>query len=304
MESEFIKSFSFTTQMPDDESWKLRNGHISASALKDLKVSPLHFIEKEKLEPTPALIFGRAYHKYILEPSQFEQDYFVFDERNILEKLLGEGAKSPRATNAYKEWHEAQLIKAEGKEIIDLPTLDKLEQMKKRLFRHRYAYSLLNNGEAETSLYCTIETMDNKTVKLIMRPDYLKTQKRVVVELKTAIDASKEGFPKACAEFDYHIQAAIYKDLMEKVTGSDQPWDFYYVVQETKAPYAFNIFEASAKYIAQGRYEYEQLILLFNQCIENDSWPGYQVWCQNQYGINEINLPPWGIKDLTFYNHK
>jgi len=300
----FIQSFKFTTEMPADELWKTRIGHVSGSSLKNIKVSPLHFMEAEKAEPTPAKIFGSMYHKFILEQNDFENKYFVFNERAILEKLLGEGAKSPRSTNAYKEWHEAQMNQAQGKEMIDLQTLEVLKKMKDRLFRHRYCYSLLNNGEAEKSFYCTVNTFDGKETNVIMRPDYLKYQKHAVIELKTSIDASKEEFPKQCVNFDYHISAALYKDFMERISGDNVPWSFFFIVQETKAPYAFNIFEASAQFIAQGWYECEQLIMLYNQCRENNHWPGYQVWCQNQYGINEISLPPWGIKDLTFYNHK
>jgi len=93
------------------------------------------------------------YHKFILEHNDFYNKYFVLDESPILEKLIGEGAKSPRY-NAYKEWHDAQMNQAQGKEILDLQTLDRLEKMKDKLFRHRYCYSLLNNGEAEKSFYC------------------------------------------------------------------------------------------------------------------------------------------------------
>ena len=299
---DFIKLFQFTTEQPEGEDWKIRLGHVSGSALKKIKISPAHFIEEEKPEPTPALIFGKAYHKYILEPDDFENKYFVFDERDIIEKLLGEGAKSPRATNAYKEWHQAQIDKANNKEFIDLSVIDQLKKMKEKLFRHRYAYSLLNNGQAEQSYYCNIKTFDEKEVKVIMRLDYLKPQKRAIIELKTSADAGKDAFPRQCVEYDYHISAALYKDFMGKISGNE--WTFFFIVQETKAPYAFNIFEASTQFIAQGRYEYEQLIMLYSQCVENNLWPGYQVFCQNIYGINELNLPAWGIKDLTFYNHK
>lgn len=303
--SDFIKSFEYSTTFNElDQDWKTREGHISASALKRLKISPSHFIEQEKPEKTEALIFGGAYHCFILEPEKFAERYFVFDERDIIEKLLGEGAKSPRATNAYKEWKDAQFSFAQGKEMIDLETKIKLEKMKERLLSSRYIAQLLSDGEPETAFYCKVKTMDDKESNIVFKPDFLKYKKRAVIELKTAIDASKEGFPRACAEFDYHIQAAIYTDFMDFIQPGVSSWSHYYIVQETKSPYAFNLFEASPQYLAQGRYEYEQLILLYNQCRENKRWPGYQVWCPNRFGINELDLPKWGIKDLTFYNHK
>lgn len=309
IESEFITGFKFTETWPGDKEnpndWQLRNGHVSASALKRLKISPAHFIEEEKKEKTDALIFGGAYHCFILEPEKFNKEYFVFDERDILEKLIGEGAKSPRATNAYKEWKDAQLSFAQGKTMIDLDTFETLEIMKERLLSNRYIRQLLSDGEPEKCFYCTVKSMDDKETNIIIKPDFLKYKKRAVIELKTAIDASKDGFPRACAEFDYHIQAALYADFMSFIDPDPiYPWSFIYIVQESKRPYAYNLFEASPQYLAQGRYEYEQLIMLFNQCKENNRWPGYQVWTQNRFGINELNLPKWGIQDLTFYNHK
>lgn len=310
MESEFIKSFSYTDIWPGNKEtpneWQTRTGHVSGSALKLLKQSPAHFIEPKDPddEETKAKLFGSAYHCFILEPLKFEEKYFIFDDRDIIEKLIGEGSKNPRNTNAYKEWKDAQLSFAQGKIMIDLETKKVLEAMKSRLFSHRYVAQLLSDGEAEKSFYCTLNTMDDKEVKVIMRTDYLKWKKRAVIELKTTKDASKEGFPKECGQYDYHISSALYKDFMELIQGDGIPWSFFFIAQESKKPYAFNIFEASAQFIAQGRYEYEQLIMLFNQCKENNKWPGYQVWTQNRFGVNEINLPNWAVQDLTFYNHK
>lgn len=307
MESEFIKSFKFVETIDEKDltsKWNTRIGHVSASALKRIKISPAHFIEEEKKEKTPAMEFGSAYHCFILEPDKFDQEYFVFDERDIIEKLIGEGSKKPRGTNAYEEWKDAQFSFAQGKIMIDLQMMETLKEMKKRLFSNRYIAQLLSDGEPERVFYCTLTTMENKEVNVIMRTDFIKPKKRAIIELKTAIDASKDGFPHACGEFDYHIQAALYKDFMEFIQKDEIPWSFFYIVQETKRPYAYNLFEASPQFIAQGRYEYEMLIMLYTQCVETGRWPGYQVFCQNRFGINELNLPGWSIKDLTFYNHK
>ena len=81
-------------------------------------------------------------------------------------------------------------------------------------------------------------------------------------------------------------------------------WAFYFVAQETKQPYAFNLFEASPQFVGQGRYEYEQLLLLYQWCIENDKWPGYQVFTENKYGINTLNLPAWNVREINWFDHK
>ena len=91
---------------------------------------------------------------------------------------------------------------------------------------------------------------------------------------------------------------------MEMITGDDRGWSFYFIAQEKKKPYAFNIFEASAQFIGQGRYEYEQLLRLYKMCLTEGRWPGYQVFCQWKSGNIELNLPTWAVKKIEFYNHK
>ena len=69
-------------------------------------------------------------------------------------------------------------------------------------------------------------------------------------------------------------------------------------------PFAFNIFEAGAHFMAQGRYEYEQLLMLYAFCMEEDKWPGYQVFTENKYGVNELNLPSYMMREINWFNHK
>ena len=90
---------------------------------------------------------------------------------------------------------------------------------------------------------------------------------------------------------------------MELLTGDNRLWTFIFIAQEKVKPYAFNLFECTPQFVSQGRYEYELLLQLYKFCIDNDKWPGYQVFCQNRYGINDLNLPAWAIKDLTYYTY-
>lgn len=299
MESDFIKSIKYTEVKDSNEVYHGNKDYISASGLKKIKKSPLHFMTEEKKD-TEALTFGSAYHTYILEPENFDNEYFIFDETFILEVLSGEGSKKPRGTNKYKEWYENEMKAAEGKIMIEKSTFEIIKSMRDRLFKHRYAKSLFNKGEAEKSFYCSLETEVGK-IKVKIRPDYLKKQHRIITDLKTTSDASAIEFPKNAANYDYHIQAAFYSDIMRMITGDE--WPFFFIAQEKSKPFAFNIFEASAQFINQGRYEYEQLLRLYYLCKENDYWPGYQVFTENRFGIIELRLPSWAINEINFYNH-
>jgi hypothetical protein len=303
MESEYIKGFQ--PCKIEGDYYNLRD-YISYSGLKNLKKSPAHYrqYKDEPLEvETDAMAFGSAYHSYILEPAKFETDYYVFDDDAIYQVLIGEGFKSPRSTKQYKEWQESEMRVIGDRKVIEKADYFKIKDMKERLLSHYYCRALLSGGEAEKSITGQLQTVEGE-INIKGRPDYIKLNKHFIIDLKTTFDASEEGFTKAAADGDYHIQAALYSDLMEMITGDERGWTFYFIAQEKRKPYAFNIFEASPQFIGQGRYEYEQLLKLYKMCIDNNKWPGYQVFCEWKSGNIELNLPKWAIKKIEFYNHK
>lgn len=303
MESEYIKGF--TPVKVEGDYYSLPE-FISYSGLKNLKKSPAHY-RQYKDEPaeveTDAMAFGSAYHMYILEPERFEAEYYVFDDDAIYQVLIGEGFKSPRSTKQYKEWQESEMRIIGDRKVIEKDEYKKIQDMKDRLMSHHYCRALLSKGQAEYSITGTLQTTEGD-INIKAKPDYVKSDKRFIIDLKTTFDASVDGFTRAAADNDYHIQAALYSDLMEMITNDGRGWTFFFIAQEKKKPYALNIFEASPQFIGQGRYEYEQLLKLYKMCIDSNKWPGYQVFCEWKSGNIELNLPKWAIKELTFYNHK
>ena len=302
MESEYIKGF---TPVKVDRDYYSLEEFISYSGLKNLKKSPAHY-RQYKDEPldveTDAMAFGSAYHMYLLEPEKFEQRYYIFDDDKIYLVLIGEGFKSPRSTKQYKEWMESEMRLIGDRKTIEKSDFQKIKDMKDKLMSHYYCRALLTGGEAEFSITGNLQTVEGD-IKLKARPDYIKQNKHFIIDLKTTADASADMFSKSAADNDYHIQAALYSDLMEMLTGDGRGWTFFFIAQEKKKPYAFNIFEASPQFIGQGRYEYEQLLKLYKMCLEQKRWPGYQVFCEWKSGNIELNLPKWAVKEIKFYNH-
>ena len=308
MESTFIKSVNIVPFTGTDEEYHADKDHISASALKKLKVSPAHYKEEDEEKETDALLFGSAYHCFILEPDKFENQYYVFDDLNACQAIVakansdGKEIQKPRATKEYKEWLKGQEQVSAGKIMIDLEDFNKLSAMRDRLMAHPYAKMLLNKGVNEQAYMGEIET-EAGTIKVKFKPDHMSEGKKIITDLKTCMHTSLDGYTRHAADLDYHIQASFYSDLMEKTTGDGRAYKFFFIAQEKKKPFAFNIYESSPQFISQGRFEYEMLLQLYKYCLDNNTWPGYQVWCENKYGILELKLPPWAIKDLTYYDH-
>ena len=303
-ENDFIKSCKLQKFDGNDAEYHAVKDAISASTMKLLKVSPAHYKEGEKVEETDAMIFGSAYHCYILEPERFQTDFYIFDDSMMYEKLITDGFKSPRSTKEYKEWQESEMRVIGERKVISMEQFKTIEKMKEKLMRHPMAKSLLTNGESEVGLFGQIVTMNDKTVNVKLKADYIKTKKRIVVDLKTTADASLDGFTRLAAQGDYQLQAAFYLDMVQRFYEDEMPWSFVFIAQEKKAPYAFNLFEAGVKFIGQGRYEYELLIGLYAHCLEAGRWPGYQIFCANRFGMVELNLPAYAIQPLDWFDHK
>lgn len=308
MESTFIKSVNLKEFHGTDQEYHSDKNYISKSGLAEIKTSPMHYkegIEDEtpEDEKKEALIFGSAYHCYILEPKKFEEEYYIFDDSKVYAALIDKGFVSPRSTKDYKQWVESEMQLIGEKKIIKKAMFDRIKAMKDRLFAHPYAKILLSNGRPEVGYMGTMET-EAGIINIKFKPDYIKDHKHQVIDLKTTRNASKKGFPKEAADHDYHIQAALYSDLMSKMEGENRDFTFIFIAQEKKKPYAFNLFEAGPKFIAQGRYEYEMLLQLYKYCVDNDTWPGYQVFCQNKYGMLTLELPAYAIDSLDYFIHK
>lgn len=280
-------------QKDDNITYHSNKEYISASQIKLYKKSPLHkitYISKE----TPAMEFGTAYHTFILEPEEFGRNYFIFNENERPEPDKTFGSK------LNKEWKDNILMT--NRNIIPIEMHKQLCDMRDILMSDFYVRSLLKNGTAELSHYTEIDSNNYKNIKVKVRPDYLKTDKRLIVDLKTTNDASLEGFTKNAAKFDYHIQAAFYADVLEQIYGSGKAFTFIFIAQETTYPYAYNVFKASEQMIQIGRYEYEQILDQHQYCLENEEYRGYQVFSDNKFGISELMVPAWKIKELNFYN--
>jgi hypothetical protein len=302
MESTFIKSASIHPCDYGTEEWKSKNTYISKSGLVRLKESPDHYKNGEPFVETPEILFGKIYHCFVLQEEKFKKDYYVFDDSVVCGALMAKGIKKPRATKDYEQWYEGEMSFADGKTLIEKDMFDRMTAMKDKLIKHPYCKLLLNNIIAEQGMIGELET-EAGTIGIKFIPDGRNDNKRICLELKTTARASKEDFPKEAANYDYHIQAALYADLLELYYADNRPVTFIFIAQEKRKPFAFNIFEASPQFISQGRFEYEMLLQLYKYCMDNNYWPGYQIFCQNKYGILELKLPTWGIKDITYYDH-
>lgn len=302
---------------------------ISKSGLDVIRKSPAHFKQSRAegyKEPTPSQRLGTLVHALILEPETFWDEYampFVSpegalstnDEIKARLKLAGEkvsGNKSDlierlRAVDPTAVFLDdakaAYAAEVGDKEIITAEELEKVEAIRDSVMSHPKAGKLLSpdEGVAELSCYWT----DPLTGVLCRcRPDFWRHD-GIIVDLKTARDASPDGFEQSIEGWRYYVQDPFYQDGVSAAVeqgvnemNMPSPKAFVFVAVETVAPYAVAVYFLEAFDRDIGRREYQEDLATYAECLGSDSWPGYSD------KIEPIGLPAWRRRQEEFKNEE
>ena len=216
------------------------------------------YFKENPPEPTPEMIFGSAYHSYVLQPKLFAEKYVAKPE--VVD----------RRSKAGKEaWNEF-LLENEGKTILAREDYEQMGEMLEALMGCEQARKLLSGGEAELSVFSEKE----QGLVLKARPDYVRPDLNALIDLKTTRDASFEKFRWSVRNFRYDVQAAFYLDVLNGSGLGDFDL-FIFIAQEKKPPYITAIYYASLETVEAGRMKYETDLDTLVECLEKDHWPGY-----------------------------
>lgn len=246
---------------------------VSPSRLKVLARSPLHFFDqflsedREKREPTPAMLLGTALHTAVLEPELWSKTVAVpphaFDRR----------------TKVGKEAAAAFEAESAGKIVLTPDDADQVRRMADAVRKHPAAGFLLELPGRREASYTWTDPSTGLACKC--RPDWHSEDRRIVVDVKTTRDASRLEFAKSIANLDYHVQAAWNQDAL-------QAEQFITIAVENVRPFAVAVYPASGAMIAAGQRRIEAAMALLAECQATDVWPGYGDLVQEP-----IELPAW-----------
>lgn len=233
---------------------------IRRSDLWEARKSPMHYLYRVMNPPetTPALQFGIAAHKYILEPDTFWDDYIFVP-------------KIDRRTKAGKE--EYQKILDSGKIPISPDDFEIITNMDAMIKANETASMLLKTGEHEVP----VEWTDPETgEKCKCRPDVITNIGGVtwIVDYKTTTTCEGSAFERSCRAYGYKLQAAMYTEGVFNATLEN--CRFAFVAQEKTPPYAVRVYRCDPGFIEEGMEQYRDLITMVHKCKESGEWPGYE----------------------------
>lgn len=234
---------------------------ISKSRLSKMSVCPQYFkwCEENEQETTNDLIFGSAFHKAVLEPETFNDEFAILP--NDID----------RRTKAGKDTYNNFLLENVGKDILTVEDYNTIVAMKNAVESNSYARALLN-GVREQSIYY----VDDLTgIACKVRPDCRKEIKDriVIVDLKSCKSAAPEDFMRDVVKYSYDLQVAMYKNGVAKTFGVPiDKIDFVFIAIEKKAPYLMGIYEASEDIYNRGDACYRKYLGTLKQCRETNDW--------------------------------
>lgn len=239
-----------------------------------------YFLE-HPAEQTPALIFGSACHKYVLENDDFGSEYVTAPNIN-------------RRTNAGKEEWERFCAENAGKTVISPDDMQVMAEMREALMRCPLAKKLLfGKGETEQAFFWTdMETGEKCKIKTDRLVKY--NRRWYVVDYKTCQSAETMRFNSEIWRLGYFFQAGMYTEgVMHGKKLKKRP-GFLFVAQEKKPPYSVNVIEVSEEVMNAGVAKFHELLGKYHDCKALDLWPGYMTGDVP----NDCFVPTWMQQEM------
>ena len=243
---------------------------------------------------SPALFFGKVFHKYILEMDDFYNDYVVLDDKKKLDLYYravdnyGSKAKGfSKALQSYKD--EVASMKKRGKEFIEPDLIDTLDEMRNSVRKQIEPFDdviLAKNRITELSVFAELPDFQGRTALCKGRIDAYKKNDKIV-DLKTTVSGSPNNLARHIPKMKLYVQAAFYMDLM-KANGEDVK-EFWWCFVDKRAPYPVSYIKCDEGMLKLGRHEYRTWLGWINDGRETGNWPGH---------LNLIDWPDYFLKQI------
>lgn len=253
---------------------------ISRSELWKIRESPEKFkyLKENPTDPTPALIFGQAFHKLALQPETFSDEFAVMPQ-------IDRRTKDGKAI--WAEFCE----QSEGKTVITDEDYTKAKDMVDSLYKAPFVNKLLS-GEKEKEFFWRDDLTGEECKCRADCVSELNTV-NIITDLKSASKADLEHFTRDAINYGYDFQSAMYTEGVEKCTG--RKYAFVFIVIEKDPPYAVNVLQADDVFVKRGKDIFRELIGIYHDCKTTGDWYGY---LGRYTTINSLSLPAWLAKEI------
>lgn len=287
-------------------------------------------------EPTAAMLFGTVWHTAVFEPARFAAEYTTGHDAHgatkraklctealadaaplewlkrlaYLPEGLGATTKEGKALVAElqaagkivvdtddADWLRLWVPKLAGRVVISQDDDETLAAMLAAVRAHPVTPGLFARRHlVEVSFFADVDGVPIKARPDLLIPPCKAFPGGFVLDGKTTPDASASDFARAAWNMDYHLQAAIYTDIVQAYYRTDVPPTFAWIVSEKEAPNCCAYYTAGENLIEHGRREYRELLRVYGECERTGIWPGYST------ELAPLVMPAWAEREITADN--
>lgn len=261
---------------------------VSKSKLDDispeLRKSPKHYWakhidpEREPEKRTDAKILGDAIHKAVLEPDLVSEHFVVLppDAPARPTKQMLEAKKPSLESIQRQNWWADFQAEHGDKTILTADQFKTILGCRDAVHTHPIARGLFSGGNAEQSFYAR----DPQTGALIKcRLDYDRLEKEgMIVDLKSTLDASEDGFGADARKYRYDVQGWWYPNVIHTAYNDfDIVRHFVFVPVEKEWPHAVGVYHMTAELVPAAEAMARRDLGLIIDCMARDEWPDFST---------------------------
>jgi len=281
---------------------------LSSTGIKEAKKSSRHlayYLTKEQ-ERKSHFDFGNAFEVALLDAiagtNDIDSMIGVRQTEKWSEDALKEKPelKSVKASKAYKDAKDAFEKENDAKYLIDdvgVESWEVIQEMIASCKADKTITAILEKTDYQKSFVW----QDPDTGLLCKtRPDLAVNRQKVIVDIKTDLDASPQAFFRKAANLDYPMQATMQIEGVEQSGYIDKVDDYYWLVVEKVAPYNAQLYRFQEKdremiYDAF-KYYISRAAKVINDIKEGKiasytDVNGYRESSDNAHGVIDFDLP-------------
>jgi hypothetical protein len=264
---------------------------ISSSDLREFILCPAKYkAGGEEDTESNSLLFGSLLDCLLLTPKQFPSRFAIQPETYTDDK--GTSKPFTKQSNTCKKWISDQ----GNKTIITVDKLAEVNEAIAKINEDETIASFIKQSNAQVFISATwkdedtgIEVPIKALIDLLPRED--SEFSSCVADLKSTRDASPISFNRSVFTFGYHIQAALYLDMINAVDESRDT--FCFIVQENKSPFQPGKRILHVDFLEMGRNEYQKALSNYCKCLKSGFWPSYDDTDEAVQGWSTCFPEPW-----------
>lgn len=220
---------------------------------------------------TPSMLFGRAFHMYLLERDRFFESYAV----------------SPCDDKRKKEYKE--FVKTATLPVLSRKELEEIEKLASKCFELPRFRELLekHDSRTEASYFGEIEGVP---VKCRLDVEIFEKEGVIVIDPKTTIGENTSlNFEKSAIKYNYHLQEWLYTEIVKQ--NGKKVLDYLFL-QVSRLDYSGASFKQNSLLaLEQAEEDVRKALRKYKMYKEKY---GDKIWPEYEQVVETVNFPQWG----------